>query len=159
MTSKDHFLRKLDSQMGKAEYDMYRAIPAEELGVENPQHHMTYNEWRAWLEKEIAQTEYSTYIMYSGEYPIGHVTISTNEDIEGGNLSYVIRPVCRGAGLAKIMLKLAIDEARKLGIGKLVGFVSKYNVASQSVMEDCDFTPAKDTERGLKCYEFRLEEE
>jgi len=154
-----HYLRQLDDQMGRAEYDMYRAIPAEEVGMENPQHHMTYDEWRDWLAGEIAQNKYVTYIMYLRDYPIGHITIAFDEDIEDGNLSQVVRPVCRGSGLGKIMLKLAIEEARKLGVKKLVGYAREFNVASWKMMEACGFTFIEETYYGSKHYELDLEEE
>ena len=151
-----HYLRKLDDKMGKAEYDMYRAIPAEEIGMENPCHFMSYNEWRKWLNGEISQKEYITYIMYLEDYQIGHITIAFNIKTDGGNLSYVIRPVCRGKGLSEVMLKLAIQEAKQLGIKKLVGFANKRNVASWQTMEKSGFTFIKETEWLSKQYELKL---
>jgi len=143
--SEKHYLRKMNEQMGRAEYDMYRAIPAEEIGMENPCHWMSYDEWREWLKTEIArefdegEESCITYIMYLGDYPIGRIRMGLNEETENGNISYVIRPVCRGTGLGITMLRLAIEEAKKYSIRRLVGFTNKHNVASQKTMEECGF--------------------
>jgi RimJ/RimL family protein N-acetyltransferase len=150
-----HYLRKLNDKMGEAEYKMYRAIPAEEVGMENPCHHMSYDEWREWLKNEISQNEYATYIMYKEDYPIGHITITFDTEIDGGNLSYEIRPVCRSRGLSSVMLGLAVAEARNLGVGKVVSFVNKVNAASWHTLEKCGFTLTKETEWD-KYYELDL---
>jgi RimJ/RimL family protein N-acetyltransferase len=152
-----HYLRRLDDAMGQAEYDMYRAIPAEEIGMENPCHHMSYDEWRTWLAGEVAQDEYATFIMYLEEYPIGHITLTFSEKTDGGNLSYVIRPVCRGKGLAVVMLNLAKVEARKLGIRKLIGFANKHNPASWRAMDDSGFAFVSETKWDSRWYELDLE--
>ncbi len=153
-----HYLRKLDDNMADTEYKMYRAIPAEEIGVENICHHMTYEEWRDWLAGEIAQDEYVTFIMYKDDYPVGEVTVALDPETDGGNLSYVIRPVCRGQGLSSVMLDLAIAEAKNLGVEKLVGFANKVNSASAKTMEKCGFSLMKETEHE-KYYEFDLRRE
>lgn len=149
-------MRKLDDKMGEAEYKMYRAIPAEEIGMENPCHHMSYDEWRKWLEGEISQEEYVTYVMYLKDFPIGHITVAFNIKTDGGNLSYAIRPISRAMGLGVVMLKLVIGEAKLLGIKRLVGSARKTNVASWRMMEECGFTFLKETEWSSKEYELKL---
>jgi RimJ/RimL family protein N-acetyltransferase len=142
--------------MGQTEYEMCRAIPAEEIGMENPCHHMSYNEWREWLANEISQKDHVTYAMYLESYPIGYVIITVNEKADSGNISYGIRPVCRGKGLSVVMLNLAINEAKELGIRKLTGFANKFNSASWRTMERCGFTFIEETEWNSKKYELKL---
>jgi predicted acetyltransferase len=151
-----HYLHKLDDKMGKAEYEMYRAIPAEEIGIGNPCHHMSYDEWRKWLSGEISQNEYITFIMYLRDFPIGHITVAFDIKTDGGNLSYVVRPLCRGKGLGEVMLKLAIQEAKQLGIRKLVGFANRHNIASWQTMEKSGLTFVKETEWSSRQYELTL---
>lgn len=158
--SENHYLRKLDERMGKEEWNMYRSIPAEEVGMENPQHWMSYDEWREWLKSEIAREfskdPYITYIMYLEDYPIGRISMGFDEKTEHGNLSYVVRPVCRGAGLGVTMLRLLIEEAKKHKLHKLVGFANKRNTASWKTMEKCNFTLIGKDEHGWS-KEYHLE--
>jgi RimJ/RimL family protein N-acetyltransferase len=154
-----HYLRKLDNKMGQVEYKMYRAFPAEEIGMEHICHHMSYDEWRKWLAGEVAQKEYVTYLMYLRDYPIGTITVAFDEAADSGNVSYSIRPVCRGKGLGVIMLNLAIHEAKDLGIKKLTGFANKFNSASWRTMEKCGFIFMEETEWASKKYELSLTKE
>lgn len=156
----DHYLRKLDERMGHDEYDMFRAIPAEEIGWENPAHHMTYDEWREYLQKSIAQEHESenpkiTFVMYLGDYPIGisYLRLKRTED---GDVAYCVRPICRGKGLGEVMLSLTIEEAKKRDFQDLQAFANKYNVASWKTLEKCGFCFIDETEWGSKKYEFKL---
>ena len=47
-----------------------------------------------------------------------------------GHIAYGIRPSKRGKGLSKIMLKLALDQAREKGITRVLMVCDKSNVAS-----------------------------
>ena len=175
--SEKHYLRKLDADMGRAEYDMYRAIPAEEIGWENPAHHMTFAKWREYLQdligdefREKVHPEHenltyseTSYIMYLEDYPIGLIKLKPRKN--GGELdgwaevSYVIRPVCRGTGLATTMLNLLKVEAQKRGVATLAAFANRHNVASWRTLEKCNFQLVRETEWGSKYYELVLIEE
>jgi predicted acetyltransferase len=157
----EHYLRKLDEKMGHEEYDMYRAIPAEEIGWENPAHHMFYDEWRGYLETRISyefdgEAPRITYIMYLEDYPIGIVSLGLKVT-EDGNVSYCIRPVCRGKDLGKKILELAIEEAKKLGIKTLIGNANKHNISSWKTMEKCGFEFLNDTDWGSKQYKLSID--
>jgi Predicted acetyltransferase len=133
-----HYLQKINLDMGKDEYNMYRAIPAEEIGYENPAHHMNYNEWREYLKENIKQENSIdnpriTYIMYLEKYPIGIASLRP-KDASNGNISYCIRPVCRGSGLGTKILDLLIHEAQKLNMTSLLGQCNKNNLVSQKTM-------------------------
>lgn len=152
----EHYLRKLDDKMSHAEYKMYRAIPAEEIGWENPAHHMIYDEWYDFLQKKIAE-EFDeiipriTYIMYLEEYPIGIISLGLKMT-KDGNISYCIRPICRGKDLGEKMLGLAIQEAKKLGVATLCGNADKHNITSWKTMEKCGFEFVGETDWGSRQY-------
>jgi RimJ/RimL family protein N-acetyltransferase len=153
----------MDKEMGKAEYEMYRAIPAEEIGIESPAHHMSFDEWKKlrdlYINSEFDKEKpYIVFIMYLEKYPIGWISLSLYDliDDEDDNVSYCVRPVCRGKGLSAVMLNLLKDEAKKRGIGKLVGFANKHNVASWKAMEESGFSFVRETAWASKQYELKL---
>jgi predicted acetyltransferase len=150
---------------------MYRAIPAEEIGWENPAHHMQYNEWRKYLHRRIncefkfdrrdrSEVNLYSYIMYLDKYPIGLIHMSVyhkNQKLTGlADIGYVIRPVCRGTGLGITILSLLIGEAKGSGVTKLRGHANKYNPASCKTMESCGFKFIRNTEQGSKEYVLEL---
>jgi predicted acetyltransferase len=155
--SEGHYLKKLSLDMGQAEYEMYRAIPAEEIGWENPAHHMTYDEWRQYLQDNISrETIYKvdnndvtisfvqvSFIMYLDDYPIGlgMIRLRYREGKADGyaRVPYVIRPVCRGSGLGITILELLEQEAAKYNVSVLAGSVNKHNIASQKTLEHRGF--------------------
>jgi predicted acetyltransferase len=53
----------------------------------------------------------------------------------GGHIGYVIRPTARRRGYGKAILKLAIPEARKLGIERALVTCDKTNLASRKIIE------------------------
>jgi predicted acetyltransferase len=53
---------------------------------------------------------------------------------EGGHIGYGIRPTERNKGYGTIILKLALEEAKKLGIRKALLTCSKDNIASAKVI-------------------------
>jgi predicted acetyltransferase len=52
----------------------------------------------------------------------------------GGNIGYAVRPSERRKGYARLMLKLVLDEARKLGMKRVLLTCSPDNTASARVM-------------------------
>ena len=61
---------------------------------------------------------------------INHPILSTT----GGHVGYGIRPSARGKGYAKTMLALALEEAKKLGIKKVLLTCVDTNIASWKVI-------------------------
>ncbi|NMB96285.1 MAG: GNAT family N-acetyltransferase [Clostridiaceae bacterium] len=53
----------------------------------------------------------------------------------GGHIGYGIRPSRRGRGYGKIILKLALDECKKMGILKVLITCSPDNIASKKIIE------------------------
>ena len=54
--------------------------------------------------------------------------------VEGGNIGYGIRPSARGRGLGTVVLRLAIDRARQLGLSEVLVTCGKNNVASARII-------------------------
>ena len=52
----------------------------------------------------------------------------------GGHIRYGVRPSERNKGYGTLMLKLALDKARALGIGRVLITCGKDNIASQRVI-------------------------
>lgn len=52
----------------------------------------------------------------------------------GGNIGYLIRPSARGKGYGKEMLRLALEEARKIGLRKVLVSCRRENIASDKVI-------------------------
>jgi len=157
----EHYLRKLDENMGKTEWKMYRAIPAEEIGWENLAHHMNYYEWREYLthqiNKEFKEKPKITYIMYLEDYPIGIAKLKLNPKNKNlCEVAYCIRPICRSKGLGKVILELLKQETKKQGFSKLVGFANKNNIVSCKTMESCGFKLIELSEWGSNKYEINL---
>lgn len=53
----------------------------------------------------------------------------------GGFIGYSVRPSKRGKGYATKMLKLALDEFRKIGKDKVLITCKDFNIASKRVIE------------------------
>ena len=80
----------------------------------------------------------STYWLVRGEHIIGtcdirHRLTEALRDF-GGHIGYSIRPGERNKGFGTLMLKLALEKARALGIGRALITCGKDNIASQRVI-------------------------
>jgi predicted acetyltransferase len=53
----------------------------------------------------------------------------------GGHIGYGIRPSMRGRGYGRLILRLALEEARKLGLERVLLTCNPDNVASRRVIE------------------------
>lgn len=52
----------------------------------------------------------------------------------GGHIGYAVRPDARGRGLAKRMLAMGLEEARRLGLSRVLVTCLRENIASASVI-------------------------
>jgi len=55
--------------------------------------------------------------------------------LEAGHIGYDIAPAYRGKGLGTLMLRLALKEANKLGLDKVLITADEDNIASRKVIE------------------------
>lgn len=82
---------------------------------------------------------YSTFWLTSGRRPIGssrlrhHLTPELED--EGGHVGYDIRPSERLKGYGKLILRLTLAEARRLGLNRVLLTCDTDNVASVKVIE------------------------
>ncbi len=81
----------------------------------------------------------SIFWLVRGERIIG--TVSLRHELTdylrqfGGHIGYTIRPSQRGKGLATVMLKLTLEKARSMGIGRALVTCDKENIGSASVIQ------------------------
>ncbi len=82
---------------------------------------------------------YSTFWLTSGRRPIGgsrirhHLTPDLED--EGGHVGYDIRPSERLKGYGRLILRLTLAEARKLGLSRALLTCDTDNVASAKIIE------------------------
>ncbi|MCK7485038.1 MAG: GNAT family N-acetyltransferase [Bacillus subtilis] len=83
----------------------------------------------------------SFYLFMEGNAIVGAVSIrhELNERLlmTGGHIGYGIRPTRRGEGLAKIMLSLALDKVRNLGIQEVLMTCYRDNLRSARTIQAC----------------------
>ena len=71
---------------------------------------------------------------YIGQTGIRHY-LTDNLRKEGGHIGYYIRPAKRKMGYGTVILKLALQEAKKLGIEKAMVTCNETNVGSRKIIE------------------------
>ncbi len=140
-------LKRLSIQDGADIYDMLQELPEDENGFINGCHGMTFEEYQQWLVKSdnvskgiglkdwmVPQT---VYWLYADGMPVGMGKLRhrlTDRLLEeGGHGGYAIRPTQRSKGYGKLLLKLLLQEARSLGIGRLLLTVQNHNLPSVKV--------------------------
>ena len=138
-------LIKLSAACGRDIYDMLQSIPADENGLMNDARGLSYDEYKAWLEKRNAESlkteiydgfkvPQTLFFFYVDSYPVGLVKIrhflTDKLRQDGGNIGYAIRPEARGKGYGKLMLSAALKECAKLGIDKALVTIHEGNTAS-----------------------------
>lgn len=141
-------LIKLDINDGYSIYEMLKDIGYNENSFTNPVNKMSFEEYKTWVKKMFCWdrgedlpegfVRQSVYWLCDETLPVGfgkirhELTESSRE--EGGNIGYAIRKSCRGKGYGTILLKLLLDEARKLKIEEKILTVDKGNEASKAVI-------------------------
>ena len=140
-------LRPLTPEDGPDIYDMLQEMPSDENGFMNGVRGKTYEEYRAWLEKcdrmargeglEDRMVPQDVYWLYIDGIPVGmgklrHCLTDKLRE-EGGHIGYAIRPSQRGKGYGRLLLRLLLEPARALGIGRVLITVRNHNAASVRV--------------------------
>ena len=128
-------------------YDMLQEIPKLENGFRNSCNGKSYEDFKKWLVKcdriskgidlvegMVPQTVYWLYI---DDKPVGmgklrHKLSDTLME-KGGHGGYAIRPSCRFKGYGKLLLKLLLKEAIKLGISSVYLTIQNENIPSIKV--------------------------
>ena len=133
--------------IGKDLYNMYQDIPENEVGSSNLLKGLTYKEFQNKV-KEIVKEETiineklntttKKYILVDDKKLIGEVGIRTTlNDFwinKGSQIFYKIRLSKRNKGYGNIILKLALEEARKLGFKQIRINCDDKNIRSKKVI-------------------------
>lgn len=143
-------LKKINTLDAFAQWEYTTALPADENGLTNPYHGVTYDEYVGKVLPEIISYEYpihmpdwfvpeSYYYLWDdntliGEFRIRHYLTDALRN-GAGHIGYSIRKDMRGNGYGTAGLKLALDIARSIILEDEIFLrVNKDNIASQRVM-------------------------
>lgn len=140
-------LKQLSTDDGNDIYEMLNEIPKDENGFINGASGKSFEEYRSWLIRsdEIYKgiglqegwVKQSIFWLYIDGRPvgIGKLRHSLVDHLykEGGNAGYSIRPSERGRGYGNLLMKLLVDEARKLNIDRILLTIRNYNERSIKV--------------------------
>lgn len=144
-------LRKINVQDAIAQWEYTTALPADENGVTNPYHGVSYEDYMETVLPTLISYEHpvnmpdwfvpeSYYYLWDrdrlvGEFRIRHyLTEALREG--AGHIGYSIRKDKRGQGYGTAGLKLAVDIAKSMIPEKEIYLrVNKDNIASQRVMQ------------------------
>ena len=142
-------LQKLSTNDGIDVFEMLKGIGSVEKSFTNPTYKMTYAEFRDWLSQQVLWDQgvmlpegyvaQSIYWLYDGETPVGMGKIrhelTENSRKKGGNIGYAISHSYRGKGYGSVLLKLLLEEAKRIGVNEILLTIDKNNEASKSVCE------------------------
>ena len=144
------YLRQAALDDGRDIYDMLQRIGANENGFINSAKDMDYAEFPAWLAKKVDMARgigledwmvpAGTYWLMADGVPVGQgnlrhrLTDALRE--AGGHIGYAVASDQRGKGYGKELLRLLLEEARRIGITEEI-LVTVYpdNTASRHVAE------------------------
>lgn len=142
-------LKKLSLSDGMMEYQMLKEIDSVENSFTNPVRNMNYEQYCMWLKQQEAWSRdegvpegyvgQTIFWLYVQEKPIGigkiRHSLTDNSKKIGGNIGYAISKKYRGKGYGNVILKLLLNEAKKMNIRYILLTVDKYNYASKKVIE------------------------
>lgn len=141
-------LKRLSVDDGLDIYTMLQEIPAEENGLINKANGLTFDEYKEWLIVKQRDSEQegivdgwkvpsTTFWLYADGIPVGFGSVRhfLTESLRkaGGNIGYGIAPAFRGKGYGKELLRLLLNEAKEMGIDKVLVTILLDNIASQAV--------------------------
>jgi predicted acetyltransferase len=140
-------LKKLTVSDGMDIYEMLQEIPKDENGFINSAKGKSFEEYKEWLihnDKmsrgvglEDWQVASSTYWLYVDGHPVGfgklRHALTDKLLVEGGNAGYAIRQSQRNKVYGTILMKMLIEEARKINIDKILLTVRNGNSPSIKV--------------------------
>jgi len=145
------FLRPASLTDGREVYDMLQRIPPEN-GFENSAFAMDIAGFPAWLARQVDmahgigledwQVPSSTYWLMDDGVPVGvgklrhRLTDALRE--AGGHIGYAVDASRQGRGYGKALLRLLLEEARRMGITEdILVTVHTDNIPSRRVAEAC----------------------
>ena len=141
-------LRKLSPDDGNDIYELLQLIPKDENGLINKANGLSFEEYKQWLINKQIESEQkglvdgwkvpsTTYWLYVDNVPVGFGSIreflTDALRVAGGNIGYGIAKPYRGKGYGKELLRLLLNEAKEMGIDKVLVTILLDNIASQAV--------------------------
>ncbi len=141
------FLKRLSPADGPDIFALTQVIPKEENGFQNTANGLSPEEFPAWLnrqhnmslgiELQEGYVPQIVYWLYDENQPVGMCKLRTQltEALlrRGGNIGYAIAPFARGKGYGKEQLRLVLQEAKRLGLKKVLITANNGNKASIGV--------------------------
>lgn len=144
------YLQPVSLSDGREFYDMLQHIGSNENGFINRVYGMDYAGFPLWLEKEINMSKgigladwmvpSSKFWLMDGGTPVGQgslrhrLTDALRES--GGHIGYAVASNQRGKGYGKELLRLMLEEARRMGITEeILVTVNPNNTPSRRVAE------------------------
>jgi len=145
----DYELRKLSINDGIDVYDMLQEIPKDENGFINSGNGLMFEDYALWLKRNVEMADaiglegwmvpQTTFWLFINNVPVGYGKVRhyLNDRLkeDGGNVGYAIRPSQRGKGYGKLVLKLLLAEANKIGIENVLVTVKNENTPSIRVAQ------------------------
>ena len=144
------FLLVLPEKMPEGQLLSYAREWSEEKMIPGAMDHLENMGVEAWLERSIAHrihvpaplvTETTYLFLDSMQRLAGALSIRhmLNDALlkTGGHIGYGIRPSCRGKGWAPYMLALGLEEAKKMGLERVLITCLDTNLASAATIEAC----------------------
>jgi len=125
-------------------YDAYAQLGISTYGMTNPRNCDIFEKYENYrlernLKPDRVGSDYYWLVDDEKDYFIGEVAIRhrLNDalNLRGGHIGYVIRYNEWGKGYGTLMLKLALEQAKKRGLDKVLITCNDSNIASARVME------------------------
>ena len=148
------YLRPAARNDGEEFYDMLQHIGREENGFLNNAYGIPYDEFPAYLARKVDMAQgigledwmvpASTYWLMDGNVPVGQGNLRhrLTEKLRdaGGHIGYAVASDQRGKGYGRELLRLLLEEARRMGITEDI-LVTIYpgNAPSRRVLEKAGF--------------------
>ena len=141
-------LIKLCENDGHEIYEMLQELPEDENGFINPMFGKSFDEYKEWLKKCVADANQAgiidgwkvpqnTYWLYVDKKPVGYGKIRhflTDKLLaDGGNIGYSIRPSQRNKGFGNILLSELVKECSNIGVDRALLTIHKNNTPSINI--------------------------
>lgn len=94
-------------------------------------------EHEIWFKKQIESKKNLFWVCISNNNKIGFIRMEFINDFY--KLNYLIAPKFRGMGLAKKMIKIALDKKKFLNKIPIIAQVKKNNLISKKILMNCNF--------------------
>lgn len=146
------YLQAVSLEDGREFYDMLQRIGAKENGFINHVNGMAYADFSDWLARHVNMAQgigledwmvpSSTFWLMDGGVPVGQGNLRhrLTEKLReaGGHIGYAIDSAQRGKGYGKALLRLLLEEARRMGIQEdILVTVYPENIPSRRIAEHC----------------------